>query len=206
MKLLRNIEKFSILSKNILRSKYLFFRLHISSLILKLIKILKVMFFINKIYIENRSIYLLVTLIKEITILSNTGVPIFCHNFCEEIDERHNYQLISSYFYQISQFAQYGFKENINTLKMDKCVFYFYTHALSKYQIILKCDKKIDEKRSRKKTVDLLVHQIFTKFFTRFEKELLNFKGNITPFKKFSKDIERIIPKSMISRPIQASQ
>ena len=100
------------------------------------------MFFINKIYIENRSIYLLVTLINEITILSNTGVPIFCHNFCGEIDERHNYQLISSYFYQISQFAQYGFKENINTLKMDKCVFYFYTDALSKYQIILKCDRK----------------------------------------------------------------
>ena len=145
-------------------------------------------------------------MINEITILSNTGVPIFCHNFCGEIDEKHNYQLISSYFYQISQFAKYGFKESINTLKMDKCVFYFYTDPISKYQIILKCDRKMEEKRSRKKTVDLLVVQIFNQFFSRYEKELLNFKGNITPFKRFSKDIEKIIPKSLISRPIQASQ
>jgi hypothetical protein len=148
----------------------------------------------------------LIKLIKEVTILSNTGVPIFCHNFCEEIDDRHNYQLISSYFYQINQFAKYGFKENINTLKMDKCVFYFYTDTLSKYQLIIKCDRKMDNKRSRKKMVDLLAHQIFSKFFSRFEKDLLNFNGNITPFKKFSEDIENIIPKSMISRPIQTSQ
>ena len=148
----------------------------------------------------------MVRLIKEITILSNTGVPIFCHNFCEDIDEKHNYQLISSYFYQISQFAKYGFKESINTLKMDRCIFYFYTDPLSKYQIIMKCDRKMDNKRSRKKTADLLAHKIFIQFFTRFEKELMNFTGNITPFKKFSEDIERIIPKTMISRSMQASQ
>ena len=148
----------------------------------------------------------MVRLINEITILSNTGVPIFCHNFCGDIDEKHNYQLISSYFYQISQFAKYGFKESINTLKMDKCVFYFYTDANSKYQIILKCDRKMDDKRSRKRFLDLIAQEIFTKFFSRFEKDLFNFKGNITPFKKFSEDIERIIPKSMVSRPIQASQ
>ena len=89
---------------------------------------------------------------------------------------------------------------------MDKCVFYFYTDTLSKYQLIVKCDRKMDNKRSRKKMVDLLAHQIFSKFFSRFEKDLINFNGNITPFKKFSEDIENIIPKSMISRPIQTSQ
>jgi hypothetical protein len=148
----------------------------------------------------------LVALIKEITILSDTGVPIFCHNFCEENDDRHNYQLISSYFYQISQFAKYGFKENLNTLKMDKCVFYFYADISSKYNLIIKCDAKIDKSRSRKRYVDLLAQRLFKRFFNRFENDLLNFKGNITPFKKFSKDIENMIPKHMISKPIQASQ
>jgi len=89
---------------------------------------------------------------------------------------------------------------------MDKCVFYFYTDPTSKYQIIMKCDRKTDKKRNRKKFIDLLANKIFTQFFSRFEKELINFKGNITPFKKFSENIEKIIPKAMISKPMQASQ
>ena len=89
---------------------------------------------------------------------------------------------------------------------MDKCVFYFYTDPHSKYHLILKCDSKMDDKRSRKKMVDLMAQKIFKRFFTRFEDDLMDFKGNITPFKRFSKDIKEMIPKNMISRPIQASQ
>ena len=82
---------------------------------------------------------------------------------------------------------------------------YFYTDPYSKYHLILKCESKIDDKRSRKKMVDLMAHRIFKRFFTRFENDLLNFKGNITPFKSFSEDIEEMIPKNLISRPIQTS-
>ncbi|MFX0057486.1 MAG: hypothetical protein ACFE85_08250 [Candidatus Hodarchaeota archaeon] len=138
-------------------------------------------------------------MIQEIIILSNTGIPLFCYNFHNNVNKDYNYQLIASYFDQICRFTKYGFKESLNTLKMNKSVFYFYTHPNSHFHLIFKCDSKIDEKKFKKKSIDRVAKQIFDKFLNKFRKELVNFNGNISYFKSFSKDIEQMVkPKGIL--------
>jgi hypothetical protein len=132
-------------------------------------------------------------MIQEIIILSNTGIPLFCYNFQENLSKEYKYQLIASYFDQICRFTKYGFKESLNTLKMDKSLFYFYTHPYSHFHLIFKCESGIDEKKFKKKSIDKVAKQIFDKFLNKFRKELVNFNGNISCFKKFSKDIEEML-------------
>jgi len=138
-------------------------------------------------------------LIQEIIILSNTGIPLFCHKFQDNLNKTYNYQLIASYFDQICRFTKYGFKESLNTLKMNKSVFYFYTHPHSHFHLILKCESKIDQKKFKKKSVDKIAKEIFDKFLTKFRTELINFNGNISHFKSFSEDIEQMVkPKGIL--------
>jgi len=138
-------------------------------------------------------------LIQEIIILNNTGIPIFCHNFSGSSNEDNNYQLIGSYFDQICRFTKYGFKESLTTLKMKKSVFYFKTHPKTNFHLIVKCDSKIDNKKLKKKLIDNIVVKIFDNFFFKFKSELMNFNGNITPFKSFSKELNEMInPKGFL--------
>ena len=131
-------------------------------------------------------------MIQEIIILYDTGVPIFCHNFSASSNEENNYQLIGSYFDQICRFAKYGFKESLTTLKMKRSVFYFKTHPRTNFHLILKCDSKVDNKKLKKKSIDNIAVKIFDNFFVKFKSELMDFNGNITPFKRFSKDINEM--------------
>ena len=138
-------------------------------------------------------------MIQEIIILNNTGIPIFCHNFSGSSNEDNNYQLIGSYFDQICRFTKYGFKESLTTLKMKKSVFYFKTHPKTNFHLIVKCDSKIDNKKLKKKLIDNIVVKIFDNFFFKFKSELMNFNGNITPFKSFSKELNEMInPKGFL--------
>jgi len=138
-------------------------------------------------------------LIQEIIILNDKGVPIFFHNFSGSSNKDGDYQLIASYFDQICRFTKYGFKESLNTLKMNKSVFYFYTDPKSQFHLIIKCDSKVDGKKLKKKSIDNIAVKIFDNFFIKFKSELMNFKGNVTPFKSFSKDINEMIkPKGLL--------
>ncbi|MFW9938103.1 MAG: hypothetical protein ACFFD5_10675 [Candidatus Thorarchaeota archaeon] len=138
-------------------------------------------------------------MIQEIIILSNTGIPLFCHNFQENLSNNYNYQLIASYFDQICRFTKYGFKESLNTLKMDKSVFYFYTHPQSHFHLILKCESKIDQNKFKKKSIDKIAEEIFEKFLNKFKTELRNFNGNVALFKSFSEDIAQMVkPKGIL--------
>jgi len=138
-------------------------------------------------------------LIQEIIILNNTGVPIFCHNFSGSSNEDNNYQLIGSYFDQICRFTKYGFKESLTTLKMKRSVFYFKTHPRTNFHLILKCDSKVDNKKLKKKSIDSIAAKIFDNFLVKFKSELMNFNGNIAPFKSFSKDVDKMIkPKGLL--------
>ena len=132
-------------------------------------------------------------MIQKITILNNEGIPIFFQNFSGSSDEDENYQLIASYFDQICRFTKYGFKESLNTLKMNKSVFYFYTHPASNFHLIFKCDNKVDSNKLKKKNLDRVAVKVFDKFLTKFKKELANFNGNFTQFKSFSLDVLDII-------------
>jgi len=135
-------------------------------------------------------------LIQKITILNDEGIPIFFHNFSgssNEDDEDENYQLIASYFDQIMRFTKYGFKESLNTLRMNKSVFYFYTHPASHFHLIIKCDSKVDKKKLKKRNLDSIAVRVFDKFLTKFKKELINFNGNFSQFKSFSLDIHKIV-------------
>ena len=138
-------------------------------------------------------------MIQEIIILNDTGIPIFSHNFSGRLNEDNNYQLIGSYFDQICRFAKYGFKESLTTIKMNKSVFFFKTHPKTNFHLILKCDSKIDNKKLKKKSIDNIAVKIFDNFFVKFKSELMDFNGNIAPFKSFSKDIDEMIkPKGLL--------
>ena len=132
-------------------------------------------------------------MIQKIIILNDEGIPIFFHNFSGSSNEDENYQLIASYFDQICRFTKYGFKESLNTLKMNKSVFYFYTHPTSNYHLIFKCDSRVDKKKLKKKNLDIVAVKVFDKFLTKFRDELANFNGNFSQFKKFSLDIQEIV-------------
>ncbi len=132
-------------------------------------------------------------MIQKITLLNNEGIPIFFHNFSGSSNEDENYQLIASYFDQICRFTKYGFKESLNTLEMDRSVFYFYTHPTSKHHLIFKCDNGLDKKKLKKKTLDRIAVKVFDKFLTKYKKELENFNGNFSQFKTFSLDVHEIV-------------
>ena len=150
-------------------------------------------------------------MIQEIIVLSDTGIPLFFHDFLENNDEENsNYQIIASYFDQICRFAKYGFKESITTLKMNKSVFYFYTHPTSHFHLILKCDSKIDDKKLKRKSIDLFAKEVFDRFLTKYKAVLRDFKGDISNFKPFSKDLkemakERGLLRDLVPKTFQTS-
>jgi len=138
-------------------------------------------------------------LIQKIIILNAEGIPIFFHNFSGSSNEDENYHLIASYFDQICRFTKYGFKESLNTLKMNKSVFYFYTHPTSNYHLIFKCDSRVDKKKLKKKNLDSVAIKVLDRFLTKFNKELNNFNGNFSQFKSFSLEIDEIVkPKGFL--------
>ena len=143
-------------------------------------------------------------MIQKITILNDEGIPIFFHNFSGSSNEEdENYQVIASYFHQICKFTKYGFKESLNTLRMNKSVFYFYTHPKSNFHLIFKCDSRVDSKKQKKKYLDSVAVKLFDQFLTKFKKELINFNGNFSQFKSFSSDIHKIVKSKGFLRGFQ---
>lgn len=132
-------------------------------------------------------------MIQKITLLNGEGIPIFFHNFGDSSNEDENYHLIASYFDCICRFSKLKFKESLNTLRMNKSVFYFYTHPASNYHLIFKCDSRVDKKKQKKKYLDSVAVKLFDQFLTKFKKELINFNGNFSQFKSFSSDIHKIV-------------
>ncbi len=143
-------------------------------------------------------------MIQKIIILNDEGIPIFFHSFSGgSSNEDENYHLIASYFDQICRFTKYGFKESLNTLRMNKSVFYFYTHPTSNYHLIFKCDSRVDSKKQKKKNLDSIAVEVFDKFLAKFKKELINFNGNSSQFKSFSSDIHKIVKSKGFLRGFQ---
>ena len=139
-------------------------------------------------------------MIQEIIILNDKGVPIFFHNFSGSLNKDRDYHVIASYFDQICRFTKYGFKESLNTLKMNKSVFYFYTDPKSHFHLIFKCNSKVDSKKLKKKVIDNIAVRVFDKFLAKFRKELINFNGNFSQFKSFSLDIDDMVKAKGILR------
>lgn len=132
-------------------------------------------------------------MIQEIIILNNKGLPIFFHNFSGSSNKDNNYHVIASYFDQICRFTKYGFNESLNTLKMNKSVFYFYTEPETHFHLIFKCDSKVDNKKLKKKLIDNIAVKVFDKFLVKFKAELSNFNGNFSQFKSFSLEIDELV-------------
>jgi hypothetical protein len=130
-------------------------------------------------------------LIQEIIILSNNGIPLFYHNFLDNLNSNPDFQIIASYFDQICRFAKYGFQESIDSLKLHKSIFYFHTHPFSRVHLILKCDIKTDS-RSNRKILNLKANYILDQFVRNYKSALDNFDGNITRFKSFSKVLKEL--------------
>ena len=131
-------------------------------------------------------------MIQELTILSNEGIPLFHHNFQGRNIKNPNYQIIASYFEQICRFARFGFKESLNCLKLDKTAFFFYAHPYTKIHIIFKCDAEIDQNIVKKDILDNLANDILNCFAEKFKNKLDKFDGNISRFKKFDDDLNKL--------------
>ena len=144
-------------------------------------------------------------MIQEIIILNDKGVPIFFHNFSGSSDKDSDYHVIASYFDQICRFTKYGFKESLNTLKMNKSVFYFYTEPKSNFHLILKCESKVDNKKLKKKVIDNIAMRVFDKFLVKFKRELVNFNGNFSQFKSFSFEIDEIVKSKGLLRNLEGN-
>ncbi|NHJ19589.1 MAG: hypothetical protein EAX91_01505 [Candidatus Lokiarchaeota archaeon] len=144
-------------------------------------------------------------MIQEIIILNNKGVPIFFHNFRGNSITERNYQVIASYFDQICRFTKYGFNESLNTLKMNKSVFYFYTEPNSHLHLIFKCDSKVDNKKQKRKIIDTIAMEVFEKFLTKYKKELVDFNGNFSQFKTFSSEIDDIVKAKNVLKSYELS-
>lgn len=144
-------------------------------------------------------------MIQEIIILNDKGVPIFFHNFSGSSDKDGDYHVIASYFDQICRFTKYGFKESLNTLKMNKSVFYFYTDPKSNFHLILKCESKVDNKKLKKKVIDNIAVRVFDKFLVKFKNELVNFNGNFSQFKSFSFEIDEIVKSKGFLRNLEGN-
>ena len=131
-------------------------------------------------------------MIQEIIILSNDGIPLFYHDFLNNLSSDPDFQIIASYFDQICRFAKYGFQESIDSLKLDKSIFYFHTHPYSRVHLIIKCDIKTDSSRSKRKILRLKADYILNQFVKKYQSSLENFDGNVTRFKSFSKVLEEL--------------
>ena len=131
-------------------------------------------------------------LIQELTILSSDGIPLFYYNFLDSSTKNPNYQIIGSYFEQICRFARFGFKETLNCLKLDKSAFFFYTHQATSIHIICKCAAEIDNDKTKKRLLDDLAEKILDCFVEKFNKKLEKFDGNISRFKDFNEDLQKL--------------
>lgn len=88
---------------------------------------------------------------------------------------------------------------------MKKSVFYFKTHPKTNFHLIIKCDSKTNNKKLKKKNIDNIAVKIFDSFFVKFKSELMNFNGNVAPFKSFSKDIDEMIkPKGLLKNLVMS--
>ena len=126
-------------------------------------------------------------MIKELMIINQAGIALFYHNFInkEKIDDE---QSLASYFDIICRFTKHSFKESLRTLELDSHVFFFYTHK-SSYHLVLKCDNKEFEKDK----LENISEMIIDKFLEKYKEILLDFNGEISNFKTFSKNIIKIL-------------
>ncbi|MFX0139906.1 MAG: hypothetical protein ACFFDN_40065, partial [Candidatus Hodarchaeota archaeon] len=92
-------------------------------------------------------------------------------------------------FDQICRFTKYRFSESLVTLKLNKSEFYFYTHPEKLCHLIV----RVNDKNTRKKSIDRLAQEIFDKFTAKFKRYLVDFNGNINIFKSFSIDLEEVL-------------
>ena len=128
-------------------------------------------------------------MIQEIIILSNDGIPLFHYDFTGNLNEEHHYHIIASYFDQICRVARHLIQESVNCLKLDKSIFYFYTHPISNVHMIFKCVAQIDKNIAKKKVLDHLAMEALDTFVRKYGNELDKFDGNVTRFKKFTEEL-----------------
>jgi len=132
-------------------------------------------------------------MIDELIIIDKAGIALFYHNFLHKDYIDDNFHLIASFLDQISRFTKVALKDYLNMIEWQKYVFFFYVHKKTQYLLIFKCDNtKIGDKALIKKSLDMIAKTIFDRFLIIFEKELLNFNGEISRFRSFSEELNKM--------------
>ena len=126
-------------------------------------------------------------MIQELMIINQAGIALFYHNFVNK-DRIKDEQTLASYFDIICRFTKREFNESLNILTLDSFIFFFYTHS-SSFHLVLKCDNKDIDKNQLQK----FSKTIIDKFLINYNDFLEDFNGEISIFKPFSKEIEKII-------------
>ncbi len=126
-------------------------------------------------------------MIQELMLINQAGIALFYHNFVSD-EILGDHQSLASYFDVICRFTKENFKESLKSLVLDNFVFFFYTHE-SHFHLVLKCDyKSFDEK-----TLESFSEIVIEAFLIKYIEILKDFNGEISLFKTFTDDIEKII-------------
>ena len=126
-------------------------------------------------------------MIQELMLINQAGIALFYHNFINR-ENTNDEQSLASYFDVICRFTKKSFKESLKTLELDSFIFFFYTHK-SNYHLVLKCENKLFDK----KKLESISEKIVDKFLEKYEDVLEDFNGEISNFKSFSNQINKIL-------------
>ncbi len=132
-------------------------------------------------------------MIDEFIILNKQGIPLFAYDFLRSRYKQEDYHLIGCFLDQLVRFTKASMQKDLNAIEWDKYSLFFYTEKETQIQIIIKCEtNKIVNINYTQKSLNLIAYQILNKFKARYGDYLSNFNGNISQFRTFSEDIEKM--------------
>ena len=136
-------------------------------------------------------------MIRELMIINAHGIALYYFNFFTKIKrDIEDHQLIASFLDQIDRVTQLEFKESLHKIEYGDLIFFFFSHPNPDLRIVFKCENSdLYNTQLMERSLSLIAKRLFSKFITRYRKELENFKGEISLFKSFEETIDEIFKK-----------
>lgn len=132
-------------------------------------------------------------MIQEIMILNKAGIALFYHNFTNR--KIKDIQILASYFDLICRYTRSSLNETLKSFTLQDRKIFFYSHK-SGLHVVFICQNKA----YKEKIFNYLADIIIVKFLRLYNKELKKFNGEISPFKSFSKELEKTIKPNLLDR------
>ncbi len=135
------------------------------------------------------------TLINNIWIIKDSGQNLYTRTFTSSesgLDET----LITGLFMAVASFAESAGKDEMDSIGMKNKKFLFQNKG--EILIVLGIDKDTDEEPLKKQ-----LNSIGDLFLEEFKTELIDWDGNVAPFKRFKDVLDKELAKEIIKEPIE---